>query len=77
MYLLFLLVTLAATDAVGDLLNCERAANRLGVTDRWVRRAVYERRIPFVKIGRLVRFRPEDLDRYVAENLVQPPGDAA
>ncbi|MFN8037187.1 MAG: helix-turn-helix domain-containing protein [Acidimicrobiia bacterium] len=36
-------------------------AERLGVTERHVRRLVAERRIPFVKVGRFVRFDPTDV----------------
>ena len=32
---------------------------------RWIRRAIAERRVPFVKIGRHVRFIPEELDAYI------------
>jgi excisionase family DNA binding protein len=53
-----------------DLLDFAGAAARLGVPVRWMRRAVAERRLPFVKVGRYVRFRPEDLDGYVEQNVV-------
>lgn len=46
-------------------------AERLGTTERWVRRAVAERRIPFVKVGRHVRFRPADLDAFIEANTVE------
>ncbi len=59
------------------LLDCAAGADRLGTSERWMRRAVAERRIPFVKIGRHVRFRPEDLDAYIARQLVPATGDAA
>lgn len=59
------------------LLDVPAAAARLGVTERWIRRAVAERRLPFVKVGRYVRFRPDDLDRYIAAQLVPAAGDAA
>lgn len=35
----------------GYLLDIPAAAERLGVTQRWVRRAAAERRISFVKVG--------------------------
>ncbi|WP_108666288.1 helix-turn-helix domain-containing protein [Euzebya rosea] len=53
-----------------QLVDVKSAAERLGVTERWVRRAVAERRIPFVKLGRLVRFRPADLDAYTEDHTV-------
>ncbi len=44
------------------LLDTEGVAKALGVTPRHVRRLVAERRIPFVKVGRFVRFDPGSLD---------------
>ena len=49
------------------LLDVPAAAERLGVTQRWVRRAVAERRISFVKVGRNVRFEPEAISRYIEQ----------
>ncbi len=46
------------------------AADYLGVTERWVRRAVQERRVPFMKVGRLLRFHPDDLDSWLNEQRV-------
>lgn len=50
------------------LLDVAGAAERLGTTERHVRRLVSERRIPFVKVGDKVRFRPEDLERWIDAN---------
>ncbi|MCB1001755.1 MAG: excisionase family DNA-binding protein [Acidimicrobiales bacterium] len=38
------------------MLDVVGLAARLGVTERFVRRLVHERRIPFYKVGSLVRF---------------------
>jgi len=54
------------------LLDAAEAAEYLGVTERWVRRAIKERRIPFVKLGAMVRFEPEALDRYLDSARVEP-----
>jgi excisionase family DNA binding protein len=59
------------------LLDPDAAAERLGVSVRWIRRAVAERRLPFIKVGRFVRFRPADLDAYIAAQLVPAGGEAA
>jgi excisionase family DNA binding protein len=40
-------------------------ARYLNVSERYVRRLVAERRIPFLKVGRLLRFRPHDLEEYL------------
>ena len=55
------------------LLSISEAATRLGVTERYIRRLVYERRVPFYKVGRLVRFRESDLDEWLEAGRVEPP----
>jgi excisionase family DNA binding protein len=45
-------------------------AERLNVTERFVRRLVFERRIPFLKIGHFVRFDPAEIERWVTETRV-------
>jgi excisionase family DNA binding protein len=42
------------------------------VTERYMRRLVAERRIPYLKVGRLLRFRLADLDAYLETCLVAP-----
>jgi excisionase family DNA binding protein len=44
-------------------------AEWLNVPERMVRRLVAERRIPFVKVGRYVRFRPEDVEGWRDGNV--------
>ena len=51
----------------GKLLTIEEAADRLGVTPRMIRRLTTSRRLPFVKLGRLVRFRDADIAHCVEE----------
>ena len=46
----------------GDLLTVEQAADYLNITEHFVRRLIRERRIPFLKVGRLVRLRRTDID---------------
>lgn len=43
-------------DKIPELLNIDQLAQRLGITVRHVRRLVAERRVPHLKVGRLVRF---------------------
>ncbi len=50
----------------GDLLTVEQAADYLNITDHFMRRLIRERRIPFLKVGRLVRLRRADIDAYLA-----------
>lgn len=50
----------------GELLTVEQAADYLNITDHFVRRLIRERRIPFLKVGRLVRLRRSDIEAYLA-----------
>jgi excisionase family DNA binding protein len=47
------------------LLDVAGAAARLGVSERHIRRLVAERRIPFIKWGRLLRFDELDLEGWI------------
>jgi len=53
------------------LLDVNQVAERLGVSPRFVRRLIDERRIPFCKLGKFVRFDPGDVDAWVAERRVE------
>ncbi|WP_344508365.1 excisionase family DNA-binding protein [Dactylosporangium maewongense] len=55
-----------------QLLTIEDAAIRMGMSARYVRRLVAERRIAFHRLGRAVRLRPVDVDAFVSENRVEP-----
>ena len=55
------------------LLTTEEAAERLNITPRHVRRLVFERRIAYRKLGRFVRFHPDDLTEYVAAHRIEVP----
>lgn len=55
-----------------DLLSVEQAARRLGTGERFVRRLVAERRIRFYKVGRHVRFHPDDLAAFISQGRVEP-----
>ena len=50
------------------LLDWAGAARELATSERHVRLLWSERRISAVKIGRLVRFRPEDIARFIESN---------
>lgn len=59
-----------STPTTPDLLDTAEAAALLGVNERWMRRSVAEKRIEFVRVGRLIRFRREALEQYLADNTV-------
>ena len=48
------------------LLDIAAVAEQLCVTERHVRRLVAERRIPYVKVGRFVRFDPADVADWIS-----------
>jgi excisionase family DNA binding protein len=52
------------------LLNVAEVAERLGVSERFVRRLVHERRIDFLKVGYFVRFLEADVDAYLERSRV-------
>jgi excisionase family DNA binding protein len=58
------------------LMTFEEAAEWLGTTPRHMRRLVLERRIAYRKLGRFVRFHPDDLAEYVAAQRVEVAGPA-
>jgi excisionase family DNA binding protein len=47
------------------LLTMDELAERLGVTHRHVRRLVTERRVPFLRVGRFIRFDPADISKWL------------
>jgi excisionase family DNA binding protein len=53
------------------LLSVEQAAERLGTSERFVRRLVAERRIAYTKLGRHVRIATRDLDAFIVAGRVE------
>ncbi len=50
-----------------SLMDVEAVAYRLGVTQRFVRRLVSERRIPYFKVGHFIRFDRVEIDEWLME----------
>jgi excisionase family DNA binding protein len=59
-------------DQNGALLDVAGAAAQLGVSEAFVRRLVLERRVRYFKVGKLLRFRPSDLDAFVEAGRQDP-----
>ena len=57
-----------------ELLTVAEAARLLGVSASGMRRLQQERRIPFFKVGRCVRFAKGDLAAYLAQRRIEPVG---
>lgn len=55
-----------------DLIDLPALADKLGVTERHVRRLVAERRVPFIKWGHLLRFDPDEIDRWIDKHRTGP-----
>ncbi len=54
------------------LLTVGEAAERLGTSQRFVRRLIDERRIAFTRLGRHVRISADDLEAFVLAGRVEP-----
>lgn len=48
-----------------QLLTMDQLAEQLGVTRRHVRRLVTERRVPFLRVGRFIRFDPAEIGAWL------------
>jgi excisionase family DNA binding protein len=63
---------IARATGLRHLVGIEDLAEHLGVSVRHVRRLVSERRIPFHKWGRLLRFDIDDVNAWVEATRVEP-----
>lgn len=54
----------------GGLLNMEQAGEYLGLRVSNIYRLTMRRKIPFVKFGRLNRFKRQDLDKFIEQNEI-------
>ena len=54
---------------MSKILNTKQAAKFMGLKESRVRTAVFRKEIPFLKVGRLVRFRKEDLEEWLEKQL--------
>ena len=60
----------SGSDVPPGLLDIPGVAERLRVTERFVRRLIFERRIPFLKIGHFIRFEPAEIERWIIKTRV-------
>ena len=58
------------TVSVFQLLDVSEVAERLSVSPRFIRRLVSERRIPYCKLGKFVRFDAAEIADWVAQGRV-------
>jgi len=65
-------MTATETDAgLVPLLDIDALAVNLCVTTSFVRRLIHERRIPFLKIGKFIRFHPTDIENWILDQRVE------
>jgi excisionase family DNA binding protein len=64
----------ATTTRATQLVNVNEAAEFLAVSPSTLYGWVWQRRIPFVKVGRAVRFDMADLQRFVTQNRIEARG---
>jgi excisionase family DNA binding protein len=50
------------------LLNIKEGAALLNISENTLRQWVHQRRVPMVKLGKAVRFDPEDLQKFIEAN---------
>lgn len=58
--------------ALPELLTQQHVAAYLGVTTRTIATYKAQGLLPYVQIGRLIRFRYEDIRAFIAEYMVEP-----
>lgn len=59
------------------MLTVPEVAERLGTSQRFVRRLIAERRIPYTKLGKHVRLADGDVDAFIASGRVEAVAGAA
>jgi excisionase family DNA binding protein len=62
------------TNQIPELMSIEQLAQRLGITVRHVRRLVAERRMPYLKVGRLVGFDTRQVTEWLDTQRRPPVG---
>jgi excisionase family DNA binding protein len=64
--------TAADKDSFPKLLNAGQLAEHLGVPESWVREQARIGELPSIKLGHYVRFRLDDVQRYIAQTTIDP-----
>lgn len=58
------------------LLNVPEVADKLGTSQRFVRRLIAERRIPYTKLGKHVRIADVDVEAFIAAGRIEATAGA-
>lgn len=54
-------------NSLSKLLTITDLASLLQVSPQSIRKWIFQRSIPYVKVGRLIRFKPSEIDRWLNE----------
>ena len=63
---------MAAADPLPRLLTIDQLAEHLGVSTRHIRRLIAERRVPYLKWRRFIRFDPSEITAWL-DDARKPP----
>lgn len=53
------------------ILNFTETASYLNVKQSWLRMAIFKKSIPFIKVGRLIRFDLDQLNEWLSKNSIK------
>jgi excisionase family DNA binding protein len=53
---------------LSELLSPKQVAKLLQMSERWVRQQASQGHMPCVRLGKMLRFRPDDLQEYIRRN---------
>jgi len=67
----------AEPTALPQLLDMASLAQRLSTSERHIRRLVSERRIPFIRVGRFIRFEPVAIAAWLRDCAIAARGVAS
>jgi excisionase family DNA binding protein len=56
----------------GKLLNFSETKDFLNITTCHIRSLIFKKEIGFIKVGKLIRFSPEDLSKWINSRRVLP-----
>jgi excisionase family DNA binding protein len=54
-----------------ELLNVTEGAKAMGISKHTLRARLFQKRLPFVRLGRRVLLRREDIEAFVNKNVVE------
>ncbi len=55
------------------LLTIDQLKQKLGVKESWLRSMVFKRKIPCIRIGRLIRFDENKINQWIMSNSSKDP----